>query len=237
VDIGERINRLDLSLFDHINGQTGAEDRRSLLALQAATRAAGPYTYLEIGSFLGGSLQPYVVDPLCERIVSIDPRPAITQDSRTSEGGAVEYEENTTAHMRDLLAAIPNANLDKLTTIEASTEQISPASVGGAPMLCFIDGEHTSRAALRDAIFCRQAAPDATIAFHDRYTVRSAIGAFLTVYGGYGYQLPHVIFAVGPRPSRPLASRVQRAWAWSVLNRAHLAGPAMTAVGQIRRTF
>jgi hypothetical protein len=239
--IDDRINGLDASLFDHVVSQTLAEDKRSLLALQAAVRASGPYTYLEIGSFRGGSLQPYLVDPVCERIISIDPRVSTPSDARSGWDGVVQYEDNSTEHMRALLAAVPGAQLDKLITIDASPESIDPASLAGTPALCFIDGEHTSRAALRDAIFCIQAAPQATIVFHDRGAVRAALGGFLGVYGGVGYQLPELLFVIERSPrlcetSAVLRERVQRRRLWDAANRFGLAGPVMSGVALLRRS-
>ncbi len=63
------IKALDISLFRHIASQTTSADRMSLLALQLATRDMwGDYSYLEIGSHLGGSIQPHLPDPKCKRI-------------------------------------------------------------------------------------------------------------------------------------------------------------------------
>ena len=71
-----RLDTLDTSLFAHIRSQSTDDDKRTWLALQRAVRRLkGPYSYLEIGSYLGGSIQPYLVDPLCRRIYSIDRRP------------------------------------------------------------------------------------------------------------------------------------------------------------------
>ena len=60
----QRIERLDLSLFDSVPTQSTAGDRLSWLALQRAVRGATPgYTYLEIGSYNGGSIQQHLLDP------------------------------------------------------------------------------------------------------------------------------------------------------------------------------
>ncbi len=237
----ERIDRLDITLFDHAVSQMRPEDKGTLLSLQSATRAAGPYTYLEIGSYLGGSLQPFLVDPLCERIISIDARHAVPPDSRPGMETLVQYPDNSTARMLELLEAVPGADLSKLTTIDASTEAIDPASIVAKPSLCFIDGEHTSRAALRDAMFCTHLAPDATIAFHDRGSVREALAAFLNVYGGFGYQMPRVFFVVERDPvlwrrSSTIRNRADRPRLWEAMNRARLAGPFMTGLSLLKRS-
>jgi hypothetical protein len=62
--VSDRIEDLDVGLFDAIPSQTSADTRRSLLAVHRATaRRHGEIAYLEIGSHLGGSLQPYLLDP------------------------------------------------------------------------------------------------------------------------------------------------------------------------------
>ena len=69
------ISSLDLELFNKIHSSTTAGDKRSLLAVQNAIRALKrPYTYLEIGSHLGGTIQPHLLDPRCSKIYSIDKR-------------------------------------------------------------------------------------------------------------------------------------------------------------------
>lgn len=76
----ERINKLDLSLYNSILSSTSTGCKRSLLAVQRVTaKKHKKYAYLEIGSHLGGTIQPHLVDDRCRRIYSIDPRPK-TQD-------------------------------------------------------------------------------------------------------------------------------------------------------------
>lgn len=74
-EVDSRIDRLDLSLFDAVETQSCDGDQLAWLAIQRSLRSVGGYTYLEIGSHLGGSLQQHVVDPKCNWIVSIDRRP------------------------------------------------------------------------------------------------------------------------------------------------------------------
>ena len=77
----QRLAALDTTLFDAVPCQLYDDDRRSLLAVQAAVRRrAGAYRYLEIGSYLGGSIQAHLLDPRCERIYSIDNRSAAAPD-------------------------------------------------------------------------------------------------------------------------------------------------------------
>src|ERR1700689_676399 len=124
----ERIERLDLSLFDGGPSQTTEEDKRPLRAAQTAVRRSFPgYVYLEIGSYKGGSLQPYVVDPKCGRIISIDPRPTATPDSR----GIFNYERVSTAGMLASLEQIPGADVSKIKTFESTTAGLTGKMLGG----------------------------------------------------------------------------------------------------------
>jgi hypothetical protein len=80
-DTAHRIRDLDLSLFDHILTQTSKGDRRALLGVQRAVmRRHGQFAYLEIGPHLGGSIQPYLLNPTCTHIYSIDSRPLLQPD-------------------------------------------------------------------------------------------------------------------------------------------------------------
>lgn len=53
----QRISDLDLGLFEKIESQSTDCDKQSLLACQLAVREqTGNYNYLEIGSYIGGSI-------------------------------------------------------------------------------------------------------------------------------------------------------------------------------------
>jgi hypothetical protein len=208
-DFDDSLRSLDTGLFAHVRSQTGDEDRLSLLALHNACRESyGEFSYLEIGSHLGGSLQVLLADDRCVSIVSIDSRPERQPDVR----GAFDYPGNSTARMLDLLEAVPGGDLGKLHTIEASTEDLSPEDLAARPQLCLVDGEHTVEAALRDARFCQAAtAGDGAIAFHDRRLVRPSIERFLDELGEHphdGYPLLGSVYVVELGETR-LRPRVQ----------------------------
>lgn len=224
----ERLARLDVRLFDYVESQTGSDDRRSLLAIHKALREAlGTISYLEIGSHLGGSLQAMVADERCRRIVSIDPRPESQPDERPGLD-RWEYPDNSTERMLGLLSSVPGADLAKLETVELSTEDLPPGRFT-RPDFCFIDGEHTQRAALRDARFCRAVLQGAgVIAFHDFKIIEAAIIMFLreTPRPRRGYLLRDSVFVVelGREPTLladPAIAQQLRAplTIWSILNR------------------
>ena len=178
---------MDLRLFGYVPTETSYPDRLSLLALyNAVYDAYGEFGYLEIGSHLGGTLQVLLADERCIAITSIDSRPELVPDE---EREPIPYPENSTERMLKYLELVPAGDLSKLRPIEASTEDVTVEDIAGTPKLCFIDGEHTTEAALRDARFCRAAiADEGVIAFHDRILVRPAIDTFLTELGDVPYE-------------------------------------------------
>lgn len=165
-----RIERLDISLFAPIMSQTTDADKKSLLAVQACMReSAEEYVYLEIGSYLGGSIQPHLLDPKCKKIYSIDKRQLVSPDERTEAPG---YPGNSKEHMISLLAMIDPQKATEIDCIDGDTKSISPSRISEAPNLCFIDGEHTPEAIVADFNFCqRVCAESATIVFHDSQIV------------------------------------------------------------------
>jgi hypothetical protein len=198
--LADRVAALDTDLFIHVESETIDSDRKSLLALHnAVATRTDHFSYLEIGSHLGGTLQVVVADPRCARVVSIDPRPQWFRDDRL-EVGQLEYRDNSTARMLKLLQGVPSADLSKVETVEASTEDIAPGRFS-RPDFCFVDGEHTYSAALRDARFCRTVMQGAGIlAFHDFQIMEleRAVLHFLqeTPRPHRGYLLSYNIFVV-----------------------------------------
>jgi hypothetical protein len=175
-DFETRIESLDAELFSRIRSLTSPNDRESLLAVQRAVRGlAGEYVYLEIGSYLGGSLQPHLLDPRCRRIYSIDRRTPEPPDAR---GRAVRYPGVTTRHMLELLGQLAPAGIRKLSCFEDDARNLNPRQIQDPPHLCFIDGEHTNEAAVSDFQFCLGVSrPDAAIALHDSNLIIDGIQA------------------------------------------------------------
>lgn len=164
----------DLSLFRWIESQTSASDRQALLSIrEAVCSVTASYHYLEVGSHLGGSLQPHVIDTRCDAIISIDPRPLEQPDER--QKAKYRYEGNSTNRMIALLSTIPEANISKIQTFEANSWDLAPDSVHSNINIAFIDGEHTNSAVVRDFIAVRRfLSPPAVLAFHDCFVTPSA---------------------------------------------------------------
>lgn len=164
-----------LELFDAIPSQTSREDRICLLSIKEyLLDKTGEYTYLEIGSHLGGTIQPHYADERCRMIYSIDKRPLIQPDER---GQDYQYPENSTERMRqNLRTAFPEATEDRLVTFDTDAREVNPGQVTSAPDFCFIDGEHTNAALISDMRFCLSVIRDnAIICTHDSGVVVDGI--------------------------------------------------------------
>ena len=194
------IENLDLRLFEKISSQSTELDKQSLLAVQLATRQLkSEYNYLEIGSYLGGSIQPHLLDENCARIFSIDKRPPVQPDAR---GIDYAYLNNSTARMIEQLKMVAPEKMDKITTIDGDTKEISAAQIEHKDQLCFIDGEHTDEAVLRDFKFCYDALDaNGAITFHDSQITYNGIADSLKFLEEKGvkfnaYILPNIVFVI-----------------------------------------
>jgi len=191
-DVDERITALDLSLFDGVSTQTYPEDRSSLLLLQRCLRRSGDYIYVEIGSHLGGTLQPHLVDSRCTLIYSIDKRPLALPDEYA---GAVHYPGNSTQRMLDgLREAFPESSIEKIRTFDSDSRDLNPKEFSQAPDFCFIDAEHTDKAVVADFGLCLSICkPDGVIAFHDAAIILGGLGRIRRQLRKSGLRFQHLL--------------------------------------------
>lgn len=196
----DSLRALDPDLFRTIPAGLSEGDKRSLLAVQKGIRSrCSSYTYLEIGSHLGGSIQPHLRDPHCARIYSVDPRPHRVADDR---GETLTYSQNSAAHMLDLLRTVQPDRLDRITVFDSDIRQVPASLIDPRPDICFIDGEHTDRAARSDYDHCsRLIGENGVIVFHDANIVYRALVEILQELDGRktpyaAYMLPSVIFVL-----------------------------------------
>jgi len=196
----ELIQKLDLKLFEKIESQSSDDDKQSLLACQLAVRELKPdYKYLEIGSYLGGSIQPHLFDEKCAKIYSIDKRPLHQPDER---GVDYTYLNNSTERMMELLREVAPKKIGKITTINGDTRQINSSKVEDKISLCFIDGEHTDEAVFSDFRFCLNVlAENGAIVFHDASITYNGIANSIkhlqeNSIKFRAYSLPDIIFVI-----------------------------------------
>jgi hypothetical protein len=195
-----KVEALDPSIFV-VETTTSVNDRTSLLRLQKLLRSYNAeFNYLEIGSYLSGTLLPFLLDPKCKTIISIDLRASTQRDERAQ---LFVYHGKTTAEMIETLRPhIPLAALGKMLTFDADASEIPPRRVGAPIDLALIDGEHTTVAVFRDFLsILPMLGPDAVVAFHDFNLIFDAVAnidSFLT-YSGIShrmYLLPDVVAVI-----------------------------------------
>lgn len=196
----QAIASLDLNLFEKITSQSTEHDKQSFLAIQLAVRNLRPgYNYLEIGSYLGGSIQPHLLDDRCAHIYSIDKRPLQQPDAR---GFDYTYRNNSTERMLEQLRDVAPDKMDKITTIDGDSRSLEPSAVSEKIDLCFIDGEHTDEAVLADFKFCLTALrDDGCIAFHDAQITYNGLATCIEYLEAEGvqfraYSLPSIVFVI-----------------------------------------
>lgn len=195
-----QISELDIRLFEKIESQSTVADKQSLLACQLATRElTADYNYLEIGSYLGGSIQPYLLDENCQRIYSIDKRPEFQPDER---GVDYQYQNNSTQRMLDLLREVDSGKVSKIETIDGDTREIKLTEIKDKIHLCFIDGEHTDEAVFADFRFCHSVlAENGAIAFHDAPIIYNGLAKCIEYLKQEkikfrAYNLPSIVFVI-----------------------------------------
>lgn len=168
------ISQLNVELFSVIATQTTPDDQRVLLAVQSIVRnAKKTYVYLEIGSYLGGSIQTHLRDYKCARIYSIDKRPFSQPDDRFSCG--CQYPDNSTQKMLDKLCVIPG-DINKIVCFDDDASGVDKGKIKLKPDICFIDGEHTNKKIISDYYFCKSVMNrDGIIIFHDEGRIRRGL--------------------------------------------------------------
>ena len=161
----------DIGTLFPIPSQTSAQDKRFLLqTIALAKRILGSFSYLEIGFYLGGSLTPFLLDPVCKAVLSIDERGRQQPDER---GAKYDYSGITHQTMINNLVSrgVPTS---KLTTFDGSVDSVQRAE--SSFEIAFIDGEHTDIACFRDFLWTLPLMKsDAVIRFHDSTLVYKAL--------------------------------------------------------------
>ncbi len=149
-----------------IPSQTSSEDREVLKLALKCLKARGDFSYVEIGSFKGGSLAPFLAEDSCRQVLSIDDRNRQQPDER---GVLFDYGGFSSQDMIDNLTKA-GLNIDKLRIHDGDIENLPPLSISPYPKfdLGFIDAEHTDTAVFKD-FMCLQPLMEAdhTILFHD----------------------------------------------------------------------
>jgi predicted O-methyltransferase YrrM len=130
------------------------------------------YQYLELGSYLGASLQWHLRNQLCNKVVSVDKR----SHNPILDERNIDYTYTSTT--QDMLDALHRNNVptDTLTCIDGTIDDLITDDKFD---LIFIDAEHTNSAAYYDACKCLLFLNDnGLIMFHDDWIVFEGIENF-----------------------------------------------------------
>lgn len=154
-----------------ISSQTSYNDKIFLLrTIDFLKSKIDKFKYIEIGSFLGGSLVPFLKEDACELVISVDERERQQPDER---GAKYNYAGITEETMINNLIS-HRASISKLQTYNGSINTYdSPACEFD---LAFIDGEHTDLACVRDFVWLYpKMKQDSIIMFHDSSIVHKGL--------------------------------------------------------------
>lgn len=163
--------QVQLARYFPIESQTSQTDKEVILTVKSmVAKFKQNYSYVEIGSYLGGSLTPFLMDSSCELIFSIDERERQQPDER---GAKFDYAGVTNQTMIDNLKK-HGINTDKLQTFDGSVDAYR--SSGQAFDVALIDGEHTDFACFRDFLWLLpMMKTDSLVMFHDSALVYKAL--------------------------------------------------------------
>jgi len=154
--------------------QLSKNDRIFLEGIMDTISKNKTYSYLEIGSYLGGSIYKHLLNEKCVNALSVDLRPEKQNDERGTE---FTYDISTDS-MMDVLK-VNNIPTDKLVCFN---DDISKLETCERFDLAFIDGEHTNRAAFSDSLnVLPLMLENSIIIYHDTSMVYAAIECFETL--------------------------------------------------------
>jgi len=165
-------------------------DKSAILNIRNILSKNGKYNYCEIGSYLGGSLVPFLRDTQCEYILSVDDRGKIQPDER---GISYDYRHISTQTMLDTLSR-NSLDLTKLETFDGSINELNQ-NINKFDLV-FIDGEHTDYGCFRDFIYSQKYLKEnSVVMFHDStlvYKSLKMIQEYLT-YSNVSYKFIKIL--------------------------------------------
>ena len=167
-------NKLDMLKKNFpIESQTSNEDKLFILDIMQCLKVnSSSYNYIEVGSFMGGTLAPFLIENHCHAIFSVDDRERAQPDER---GVNYDYAGITSEKMINNLHHY-GLNTEKLILHDGSIETLQINSNENMFDLAFIDGEHTDEAAFRDFLYIMDfMKKNCIIMFHDSTLVFKAL--------------------------------------------------------------
>lgn len=152
-----------------VPSQLNPGDVKVLRSIKDLVGSQGHYHYLELGSYLGASLQWHLVNPLCDSVLSVDLR----SQEKIRDERQIDYRYTTTT--QDMLATLKDNNIsvDKLICVDGTIDDVKTDQKFS---LAFIDAEHTDQAVYHDGIGCLPFLhQNAVLMFHDDWIIYQGI--------------------------------------------------------------
>ena len=160
-----------INTFFPIHSQTSREDKVFLInTIRLLNSNLNSYNYLEIGSYLGGSLTPFIIDKKCKKILSIDKRNLKLSDER---GENFDY-KNIPEKKMFLNIKKYNLSTKKIKTFNGKIKDFKKKN--DKYDLVFIDGEHTDHNCYEDFLYSLNfIKKNSIVMFHDSPVIYKAI--------------------------------------------------------------
>ena len=153
-----------------INSQTSNFDKKVILnVIKVIKKNKKKFNYLEIGSFLGGSLTPFLSEKNCQLVMSIDKRNQKQDDERNEEWSYKNIDE------KDMINKLEKhgLNTSKLKTFNGDIQNFKSKKKFD---LSFIDGIHTDVNTFSDFLnVLNLSNKDSIVLFHDSSIIFKSI--------------------------------------------------------------
>ena len=172
-----------------ISSQTSDTDKLILLKIIIfLKRIKKKFNYLEIGSFLGGSLTPFLMETSCKSIVSVDKRNQKQDDERNEEWSYKNIYE------KDMINGLKKhgLNTSKLKTFNGDIKNFKTNKKFD---LSFIDGIHTDTNTFSDFLnVLNLSTRDSIVLFHDSSIIFKSISMINILLLNQNYKFKLVKF-------------------------------------------
>ena len=164
------MKKKEIEKFFPIPSQTSLKDKFVILKINKLMNSKTKnFIYLEIGSYLGGSLTPFLNNENCKLVISIDKRNQILDDERNEKWSYKKISEKL------MIKKLKEKKLD-ITKLKSFDGDISDYKPKTNYDLVFIDGIHTDKNSFSDFLYALgKINKNSIILFHDSVVIFKAL--------------------------------------------------------------
>ncbi len=164
------MKKKEIEKFFPIPSQTSLVDKAVILKINKLMNLRTKnFIYIEIGSYLGGSLTPFLINENCKRVISVDKRNQIIDDERNEKWSYKKISEKL------MIKGLKEKKLDisKLKSFNGDISEYRPKENYD---LAFIDGIHTDKNTFSDFLYILDKInKHCIILFHDSVVIFKAL--------------------------------------------------------------